>query len=197
MNIEIHQIQEPLLEFGNGATGVDPKVMLTQVGPFAIHKSSPPTEIVCGIVGLPHEIEQVRIWIARMHTHLVCNENNAQRYRELPGMEAAYHSTIRIEDRFVSALDPDKYERLAAESGATAFTALLDFYSEAITAFFGDERPDCILVAFPPKVAELRISNTRLTLAERTILERLENENEANQLVLFKPTDEERCLGSA
>lgn len=196
MNIEIHQIREPLLEFGKGATGVDPKVVLSQAGPFATDESSPSTEIVCGLVGLSHEIGPIRNWIARMHTHLVCNENNALRYREFPGMESAYHSTIRIEDRFVCSLDSDRYERLAAESGSTAFTGLLDFYSEAITAFFGDERPDCILVAFPPKLAELRISNTRLSFAERTILERLESEDEANQLVLFKPTDEEKRLAA-
>src|SRR5207248_7958391 len=56
---------------------------------------------------------------------------------------------------------------------------------------FGDVRPDCILICLPEQIADLRISNPRLSLREREALERLQREEEAEQMTLFQPTPEE------
>lgn len=136
MNIEIHQIKEPLLEFGSGATGFDPKVELAKSGPFGSQKGGSAARIVCGIVALPSEVEHIKNWIGRMHTHLVCNEKNIRRYREFPGITQAFQANIFINERFIRTLDPDKYNRLMAEKGASAFNALLDFYSDAISSLW-------------------------------------------------------------
>jgi hypothetical protein len=196
MDITIHQLEEPRLEFAHGMTDQDPKRALTTNGPFGTDKTKPTSEIVCGIVALPTEIQPIKNWIERMHSRLISEEKNIHRYREFPGVEKAFHARIRVEERFIRPLDPDRYERLAADSGFAAFNGLLDLFSDAIHSLFSDERPDCILVGFPSRVAELRVSNSRLTFAEQSVLERIQNEDEANQLILFKPTDEEKRLAS-
>src|SRR5262249_32529232 len=49
----------------------------------------------------------------------------------------------------------------------------------------------CILVCLPDEIADLRISNPRLSMREREALERLQREEEQEQMVLFQPTPEE------
>src|SRR3546814_10037818 len=51
--------------------------------------------------------------------------------------------------------------------------------------------PDCIVVCLPDEAADMRISNPRLSAREREALERLQREEEQEQLSLFQPTPEE------
>lgn len=196
MEIAIHQLEEPRLEFAQGLIDTDPKKALSIAGPFGIDRTKPPAEIIVGIIALASEVQHIKKWVERMHLRLLPDEKNIKRYREFPGMEKAFHAKIRVDDRFIRILDRDRYEHIAADSGSTAFNSMLDFFADAIHSLFGDLRPDCILVGFPPEVAELRVSNNRLTFAEQSILERLQSEDEANQLVLFKPTDEEKRVAA-
>jgi hypothetical protein len=196
MEIDVQQLKEPLLEFGNGATGVEPKVVIAASGPFGSNRNSAPTEITCGIVALPAEIMPIRNWISRMHTPLIGEEKNAQRYKDFPGLEDAFNCHFIVRDEFVRSLNEEKYNRLRAEGGPAGFVALLEFFTESISSLFSDLRPDCILVGFPDEIAELRVTNNKLTFSERAILERIEEEDEANQLMLFKPTDEEKRLAA-
>lgn len=69
--------------------------------------------------------------------------------------------------------------------------SLLDLYDARIQSLFGDVRPDCILVCLPDELSGLRISNPRLTDVERASLERLQEEEEGEQLTLFQPSPEE------
>jgi hypothetical protein len=196
MEIEIHQLREPLLEFGNGATGFEPKGSLASDGPFGSNCTGPPKEIICGVVGLTSEIMPIQKWIARMHTPLLSEEKNAYRYKPFPGLENAFRCHLIIKEQFIRIIDGDKYSRLAAEGGPAGFNGLLDLFGDSISSLFLDVRPDCILVAFPEFVAELRVTNSKLTFSERAVLERIEEEDEASQLMLFKPTDEEKRLAA-
>ena len=78
MNIEIHQIKEPHLEFADGTTGTDTKVELAKAGPFGSQKGTPESKIVVGIVALPSEIEHIKGWIGRMRTAVdISNDSEA------------------------------------------------------------------------------------------------------------------------
>ena len=68
---------------------------------------------------------------------------------------------------------------------------LLDLFDGRIQGLFGDVRPDCILVCLPDELADLRISNPRLSEVERAVLERLQEEEESQQYSLFQPSPEE------
>src|SRR5258708_7353968 len=61
----------------------------------------------------------------------------------------------------------------------------------AFQSLFGDVRPDCIIVCLPDELADLRISNPKLSEVERAVLERLQEEEESQQYSLFQPSPEE------
>ena len=71
------------------------------------------------------------------------------------------------------------------------FEDLLDLFNSKIQTFFGDTRTDCIIVCLPDEAADMRISNPRLSPRERHALERLQREEEQDQLSLFQPDPEE------
>ena len=80
---------------------------------------------------------------------------------------------------------------LNRSSDSDKFDELLDLFDAKIQGLFGDVRPDCIIVCLPDEAADLRISNPRLSVGEREALERLQREEEQDQLSLFQPTPEE------
>ena len=96
------------------------------------------------------------------------------------------------DDRFIRPLDDDRLN-LAFHRAAPSerFDELLDLFDSRIQGLFGDTRPDCIIVCLPDELADLRISNPKLSAKECEILERLQREEEQEQMSLFQPTPEE------
>lgn len=189
LNVKIECLREPNLVFGGGETGVEPRRIMARAG--AVDKA-PGTEIRIGLVGPEQEIQLARRWLPRLNGVAVARERSAKRYRDWPGAQKALGVTFVIEDRFVRNLDPDRLAlALNRSSASERFEELLDLYDARIQGLFGDVRPDCIIVCLPEEVADLRISNPRLSVHEREALERLQREEEQQQLSLFQPSPEE------
>jgi hypothetical protein len=68
---------------------------------------------------------------------------------------------------------------------------MLDLFAGKVEALLGDPGPDCVVVCLPEELAELRVTNPRLSFRERAVLERLQREEDEEQLSLFAPTAEE------
>jgi hypothetical protein len=188
MNIQIKILPEPDLNFGHGRIGVDPRRALSR----AIDE--PVQTIQLGLVALPDEIQPVRLWFNRMHKALPSRERNGNRYMPFPGMESALRHRVEFSDRFVRTIDPGRYkEALSRTNPVSRFDALLDLYVRSVTSMFGDERPGCVIVALPEDLAELRISNPRLSERERRALERLKGKEESKQMDLFDLADAEEA----
>lgn len=189
LNIRIECLPEPELLFGQRAKGVEPRRIMAKVGPV---DGASADQLSIGLVGPAEEIALAREWLPRLNSVAIARERNARRYRDWPGAQKALGTTFSVEDRFVRPLDA---ERLALALNRTAasekFDELLDLFDARIQGLFGDVRPDCIIVCLPDQVADLRISNPRLSLTERAALERLQREEEAEQMALFQPTPEE------
>jgi hypothetical protein len=122
----------------------------------------------------------------------VAREKNARRYRDWPGAKKALGANFVIEDRFVRPVDDERLKlAMNRPSVPERFEDLLDLFDGKIQTFFGDSRPDCIIVCLPDEAADMRISNPRLSHSERLALERLQREDEQDQLSLFQPDPEE------
>ena len=80
---------------------------------------------------------------------------------------------------------------LHRSSPVEKFDDLLELFDAKIQSFFGDARPDCIVVCLPDELADMRISNPKLSAMERVALERLQREEEQEQMSLFQPTPED------
>src|SRR5438874_2789260 len=128
----------------------------------------------------------------RLNGVAIAREKSARRYRDWPGARQVFGATFVADDRFIRPLDDDRLN-LAFHRAAPSerFDELLDLFDSRIQGLFGDTHPDCIIVCLPDELADLRISNPKLSAKECEILERLQREEEQEQMSLFQPTPEE------
>jgi hypothetical protein len=189
LKIKIECLREPKLLFGRGETGVEPRRIIAKAGAV---DSGAPKEIRIGLVGPAEEVRLARRWLSRLNNVAIARERSARRYRDWPGAQRAFGATFTVEDRFVRTLDAERLTlALNKYSPSEKFDDLLDLFDGKIQGLFGDIRPDCIVVCLPDEAADMSISNPRLSTREREALERLQREEEQEQLSLFQPTPEE------
>jgi hypothetical protein len=189
IKIEIECLPEPMLVFGSGKSGVDPRSMMARVG--AADKAQG-RDIQVGLVGAPAEVELARKWLPRLNTMAAACEKNGRRYPDWPGAKHVFGVNFAVEDRFVRTIDQQRLDEvLQSAAQVERFERLLDLYDGKIQGLFGDVRPDCIVVSLPDELADLRITNPRLSERERFLLEQLQEEEEGQQLSLFQPSPEE------
>ncbi len=174
LKITIECLPEPKLLFGSNAPGVAPRRTMAKHG--AADKSVP-KELRIGIVGPAAEVQIARGWLPRLNRMAIAREKSAHRYPNWPGAQQALGVTFVIEDRFVRAIDEERLNvALHRPSPSERFDELLELFDAKIQGFFGDARPDCIIVCLPDELADLRISNPKLSLREREALELLQRE---------------------
>jgi hypothetical protein len=164
MKIDVRVLAEPMLEFGNGVTGENPKAVLPNSGPFLPAANGSVRRISLGLVAPPGEVPNILGWFDRMEMLIVSDETNAQRYPAFPGVERVLRCRFTIEDRCIVRLDEQKLRVALTRSGNRRFHELLDLYQDAISSLFVDSGPDCILVQFSEDIANLRIVNPALSL---------------------------------
>jgi hypothetical protein len=189
LDIRIECLPEPKLFFGANEAGIEPRRVLARHG--AADKSAP-REIRIGLVGPAAEVRIASRWLPRLNNMAVAREKNARRYPNWPGSQQAFGVKFVVEDRFVRIVDEERLNHALRDlTTGKRFEDLLELFDARIQGLFGDIRPDCIIVCLPEVLADLRISNPKLSAGERNALERLQLEEEQEQLLLFQPTPEE------
>jgi len=188
LNIKIECLPEPKLLFGSNQPGVEPRKMLARFGA----PDRAPREIRVGIVGPDDEVRLARTWLPRLNEMFVAREKNARRYRDWPGAARVFGARFAVEERFVRPVDSERFNHaLHRTLEHERFDELLELFTGRIQTLFGDVRPDVVVVCLPEEVADLRINNPRLTERERIALERLQREEEDDQMALFQASPEE------
>lgn len=189
LKIRLECLPEPALFFGDGQIGVDPRQVMSEYG--AADKVRAQT-IHLGLVGPPAEVDRVNRWLPRLNAVAIAHEKNARRFIDWPGAQKALGTRFSMGDGFRRTIDQLRVgSALSLPSPTDRFQELLDIFDAKIQSLFGDVRPDCIVVCLPDAVADMRISNPRLSFGEREALERLQREEEQEQLCLFQPSPEE------
>ena len=146
----------------------------------------------CWNRGTAADVQLTRAWLPKLNKMAIAREKSARRYPNWPGAPQALGVTFVVEDRFVRPLDEDRLAlALHRSSAGEKFEELLELFDAKIQGLFGDARPDCIIVCLPDELADMRISNPRLSAGEREALERLQREEEQEQMSLFQPSPEE------
>lgn len=189
LTIQIQCLREPELLFGQNTTGVEPRRIMAKAG--AVEHAGG-NELSVGLVGPAQDTDIAKAWLSHLNTVAIAREKNARRYRDWPGAPRALGVRFVVDDRFVRPLDNERFaSALSRRSPSDKFEELLELFDAKIQGLFGDVRPNCILVCLPPQIADLRISNPRLSFSEREALERLQREEEDEQMTLFQPSPEE------
>lgn len=193
MRIRLQSLAEPLLQFGDAVTASEPKRGFLKGGPWSALSVGGERAIQLGLVGLASEVALVRPWLARLKDLIVADESNIRRNPQFPGSRKAFRCNFEVPDGFERAIDDSQFAR-AFEANDGAFEQLLDLYTGKIAGFFGDVRPDCVLVCLPESLADMRVINPKLTQKERQVLERLARDEVDEQLSFFDPSEEELRL---
>jgi hypothetical protein len=190
LNLRIECLPEPELVFGSAVTGVEPRRVMAKHG--AADKTSGVKDLRIGIVGPSADVQMARRWLPRLNSVAIAREKSARRYRDWPGAQQVLGVRFVVDDRFVRPLEEDRLNlAFQRSSPSDRFDELLELFDAKIQGLFGDARPDCIVVCLPDNLADMRISNPRLSAKERETLERLQMEEEQEQMSLFQPTPEE------
>ena len=118
-------------------------------------------DVTLALVGPAADVALARRWLARLNGFAVARESNSRRYRDWPGAKRALGINFVIEDRFVRPLDDERLKlAMSRPSLPDRFEDLLDLFDAKIQTFFGDTRPDCIIVCLPDEAAALRLCSS-------------------------------------
>jgi hypothetical protein len=189
MTIRIEVLKEPMLEFGDGASGVEPRLVMKKSGAYMNFGGRKKT-IELGLICLRDEVEPIKRWIASMGKLLVGEEANAERFREFPGSEKVFKCDFAIPEHFIRVIEPQEYALQAAKKPSDRFEGMLDLFSRKADALFDDVRPEVVLIGFHEDDAEFRVANPKLSAKERAALDYLQKQDDA-QTDMFAPDPDE------
>lgn len=195
MKIEIKKIIEPKLEFGKNSFGpFIREALLTGCGPYESKFYDEIKTINLGLVTIDIQVVPILKWIDSLHNTIISNERNPLKFPEFLGVEDTLKCKFKVNERHIRVISSTMYERYKLMSINERFNTLLDLYTDQINSLFTDNKPDCIIVYFPEEIASLRVSNPKLSIAERRYLESVSEDDNDMQLQLFELTTEQKKL---
>lgn len=195
MKIEISKIKEPELEFGNEYKHAYIRDALKSgCGPYDSNFYEGIKTVNLGLIVLPDKLQNVLRWIESLKDSILPDENNFLKYPEFSGSENILKCKFELKEKHIKEIDPNKFSLAINLSYRERFNKLLDLYVENVTALISDSSPDCILIYFPEELAALRVENPRLSFEERNYLQKINQEDDDDQLELFEMTPDQKKL---
>lgn len=143
-----------------------------------------------GLVCPAEEVQAIKNWFAAMGGLIVGEEGNSYRFQDFPGSEKVFGRNFEFSDRFIRTISSAEFALQQAKNPSDRFEGLLDLYSSKIESMFNDLRPKVIIVGFREHEADLRVTNPHLSAKERSALEYMQQDENA-QAELFAPDPEE------
>lgn len=197
MNIEITELPSPLLEFGSPGEFTEPKIGLTQAGPFdlrfgAAHKSN----VKIGLVGPAEMIDKALKWYERCQKPILSDMENLAQYPFFPGFREAFKANLEVSDRWTAEFDEEGrvLEKALELEPKKRFEEVLDLYTAGIQKLAGMEsqKPDIVVCCLPRSVVLScwSISN-ELKSHEYKALRKRRAKNDSRQIGLFDTWDVE------
>jgi len=167
--VKIHYLQEPELEFGFGSRHIDIRFGLANYGPHDIGSKDAPKSIPVGIVGIPQDVDRVRLFLDACRREIPAPKTRQPNLRPaFPGFrpDLAFHSTLDLDDSLVQTIPPKFFEGLGRIGKSN------DIVREAVSRFRAEfdflhrnRGPKVLICAVPDEVAKLLDPNQRPSVA--------------------------------
>lgn len=191
--MEINQLPTPEIEFGAPGTFIDPKVGLTEAGPFdrrfgAAHKK----EVRVGFVGNTEMLNKGYKWIQRCCKVIPTEMKDSPQYQNFPGFQDTFQATLELRNQWVKAIDDKKLERaLAIRNSKSRFEDVLSLYTNSIEklANYSETRPDIVICCLPNEVVQTCWSILNAVTPKQLSYVQKRN-TEHRQLSLFEDLEE-------
>jgi hypothetical protein len=153
MRIDVENLREPRLEFGDGEAET-PKSGLLTCGPYSQQLGpAHPSAIRVGLVGPPPTIKAARSFLKRIEGAVPSAKQNQNLFPNFPGFAAALRSDLVHDSVLDSPIKSSSLSRALEADGAQAFHRVLDLYRQGIRQLADrDIRPDVIACCLPAEV---------------------------------------------
>lgn len=183
IELEIRELQQPLLEFGSPGEFFEQKEGLMQAGPFDLRfGGAHRTQVRIGLVGPSEMIDNAVSWYERCQNPIMSGMKNLEQYPFFPGFKDTFKAALVLEDRWIIEFGEKKQELQTALklNPKERFERVLDLYSSGIQKLSQkDVKPDVVICCIPEDAIKLcwSISN-ELTIEERRKIQKRKKEGE-------------------
>ncbi len=152
--MQIHVLDEPQLEFGDGGRHVDVRFGIAQHGPFDRATATAPVDLRVGLVGTSETVEGVRAWLDRCGKGIQGKETRLTNlFPGFPGFSRStcFGSDLLFHDRWTAEINKREIEGLVASADSQNLTSL------AVDLFLGhgrkvlEEGGPAVLFCAPPQ----------------------------------------------
>jgi hypothetical protein len=189
IQIDLRQLDEPLLEFGSPSEFSDIRQGLREAGPFDLRFGAGRNEaITVGLVGPDNMIAATQRWLERCQKSIPESSTDTTRYPAFPGFTEIFHAKLVQDSRFVRSLGGES-GRLATTLNVndpkTRFEEVLELYAEEVRQLSSLEanKPDLVLCCLPEElIARCWSLNETLTKEEKAAVAALKKKQDSPQL---------------
>jgi hypothetical protein len=192
IQIELRQLDEPLLEFGGPGDFSDVRNGLRDAGPFDLRFGAGRNEtIAVGLVGPEEMVQRTVAWLDRCQ-RVIPASDGATQYPAFPGFDALFRTRMIVDHRFIESLDSNDKRletALRLDDPKNRFEQVLESYTEAVRRLstLETKKPDVVLCCLPSEVvARCWSLNETLTKEEKAAVAALKRRQSDPQLSLFE-----------
>jgi hypothetical protein len=185
MKLQIARLAVPELEFGGAGYFQDPRLGLSQAGPFdirfgAAHK----TQIRVAVVGPAEAHGTVAAWLQRCRSEIP-PVDLASKLLAFPGFEAVFRSELVAESGWYLGLDSNRINEAMGLRPYDGFERIVDLYARGIEEARREFQPDVVVCAISEAIEKRFWSVQRaLSAREKSELLRASKQSISDQMEL-------------
>ena len=199
INIELVELPIPQTEFGAPMISSDPKIGLTQAGPFDLRfGTAQKRELRVGFVGNAELLKNGTRWLERCCAPIPSDIKGSMQYPDFPGFESIFRASLLMNEQWIIEIGDDKLDTALSKNNAKSrFEAVLDLYTSSIEELANTPniRPDIVICSLPDSVVQTCWSISKsLTSRQRNLIKKRQAAREQGQLSLWDIEETETDL---
>ena len=194
IDMALTQLPIPRIEFGSPGTFRDPKIGLTEAGPFDLRfGATRKKEMRVGLVGNADMLQKAQQWLNQCRAPIPSDIKDSTQYLDFPGFNEAFHTSLIFDRRSQTEINNGMLEAMLKKDPKPRFEAVLDMYADGVERLADNTniRPDIVLCCLPNDVVQTCWSISKsLTSRQRRLIKIRRAEREYGQLFLFQDIEE-------
>lgn len=135
LDLRVHVLPEPALEFGGTPTYTDPKTGLAKDGPFSARfAGGQPGHVRLGLVGPSEMTDAASQWFARCQHEILSQKSNRRRFPDYPGFADVFRTPLELADRWVVEIPDVELTRALMLPEQERFGAVIQLYANGMAS---------------------------------------------------------------
>ena len=198
IEIKLTQLSPPQIEFGAPVTASDPKIGLTEAGPFDLRFGSAHKRYIrVGFVGNSKLLNNGTRWLERCRTRITSNIKDSSQYLDFAGFDPIFRTSLVLDRQWTVEINNNKLEAALGKDPKSRFDEVLDLYADGVEKLADNTniRPDIVICCLPDSVVQTCWSISKsLTSRQRHLIKKRQAAREQGQLFLWDIEETETDL---